>query len=57
MSGGGRFQDKLIPMHAFGRHFKLGDLYDYRSDRIWTGIRNCVDEMQCYVGSLLAVPP
>ena len=40
MSDGGRFiQQDLIHMHAFGRRFKLGDLYDYRSDRIWTGIK------------------
>ena len=36
MSDAGPFQ--LIPMHAFGRHFKLGDLYDYCNDCIWTGI-------------------
>ena len=40
MSDGEPFHEKLIPMQAFGRHFKLGDLYDYRNDRILTGITN-----------------
>ena len=41
-------------MHAlFGRHLEhTGDLYDYRSDCIWTAIKQPVDGMQLAVDSL-----
>ncbi len=32
-----KMDGKLIRMPALGRHFKLGDLYDYRTDRNLTG--------------------
>ena len=33
----GNFERYFIPMHALGRHFQLGGLYDYRTDTILTG--------------------
>ena len=34
------YEPHIVPMMALGRHFKIGDLYDYCSDRILTGMLN-----------------
>ena len=38
MADGRRFQEYVYSMHAIGRPFQLGDLYDYRTDQIIQGI-------------------
>ena len=37
MADGRVYQQHLKSMHALGRQVQLGDLYDYRNDRIIRG--------------------